>query len=60
MTKDLPFDLHSKHAKNITGNGNGNVEYVSGGLAVDESTSPSSTTMCSVGKNPASDHEIGI
>ena len=23
-------------------------------------TSPSSTTMCSVGKNPASDHEIGI
>ena len=22
MTKALPFDLHSKHAKNITGNGN--------------------------------------
>ena len=22
MTKVLPFDLHSKHAKNITGNGN--------------------------------------
>ena len=32
MTKALAFDLHSQHAKNITGNGNV-VQEVSGGLA---------------------------
>jgi hypothetical protein len=56
MTKVLAFDLHNQHAKNITENGNV-VSEVSGGLAA---LRVRRHLRYLVGKNPASEHEIGI